>query len=134
MSDCGVCIGTSDYDAPEWSNTDIVKACRKPFLCCECKREVPKGKSYEKSVMKYEGEFYTYRTCMDCVNIRDGLRCGRGFLYESLWDDITEVFDQITTGCLAKIETASAKAYFVERWRKWKGLDSPTPGPSPANT
>jgi hypothetical protein len=124
MSDCGVCIGTSDYDAPEWSNTDIVKACRKPFLCCECKREVPKGKPYEKSVMKYEGDFYTYRTCMDCVNIRDGLRCGQGFLCESLWDDITEVFDQITTGCLAKIETASAKAYFVERWRKWKGLES----------
>jgi hypothetical protein len=40
-----------------------------------------------------------------------------------LWERISEVFDEINTGCLSKIETASAKTYLVSRWRKWKGLD-----------
>ena len=124
MSDCSVCIGYSDYDAPEWSNVTIIKKSRKPVVCCECARELPKGTPYERAAMKYCGDFYCYRSCMDCVHIRDGLRCG-GFLYESLWDSINEIFDQVTTGCLEKIETASAKAYFLERWRKWKGLDQP---------
>ena len=35
-------------------------------------------------------------------------------------------FERLTTACLAKIETASAKAYMLERWRRWKGLDPET--------
>jgi hypothetical protein len=133
MSECGVCIGSNDYGCAEWSDIKILK-CRKPHKCCECKREIPKGATYERAAMKYDGDFYCYRTCMDCVNIRDGLRCNRGFLFETLWESIEEVFGEITTGCLQKIETASAKAYLMERWRKWKGLEELPPGPSPANT
>ena len=65
---------------------------------------------------------------MDCYHIRNGLLCeGTGYGISNLWNEITEVFpDMKTTACLAKIKTPSAKAYLLERWRKWKGLTKDT--------
>jgi len=127
MSDgCGVCISGSDYDeGPEFYEAIEVKA-RKPHVCGECHRAIPKGTIYERVTGKWEGDVKTIKTCLDCMNIRDGLSCDGGFTHGTLWESIREVFDQMNTGCLAKIETASAKAYLVSRWRKWKGLDKIT--------
>lgn len=127
MSDCNVCIGGGDYDAWEFSSTSFQKA-RKPYKCSECNREIPKGITYERISGKCGGYSYieTFITCMDCVNIRNGLSCeGGGVGLGGLWEEITEVFSDVkSTACLAKIKTPSAKAYFLERWRKWKGLES----------
>jgi hypothetical protein len=51
-------------------------------------------------------------------------------MYGQLWAELEEVggedsggaFEHFTSGCLAKIETASAKAYLVERYNTWNGL------------
>lgn len=121
MSECDVCIGGNDYDGPEFWDCKTVTA-RKDYTCRECKRPIPKGTNHERVVGKWEGDFSTIRTCLDCADIRDGLTCGNGFLYGALWSDIREVSDQLTTACFNKITRASAKAYLVERWRQWKGL------------
>jgi hypothetical protein len=120
---CEVCIGNGDYDVgPEFHDANVVKA-RKAHRCYECRRTITAGSYYESVVGKWDGDFLTFKTCLDCMNIRDGLTCGSGFTYGELWENISEVFDEINTGCLVKIETASAKAYLVHRWRKWKGLE-----------
>ena len=56
--------------------------------------------------------------CNVCIGGCDGTRS-----FGNLWEEIREyVFPEMTTGCLAKIEEPSAKAYLIERWQEWKGL------------
>jgi hypothetical protein len=121
MSDCGVCIGGNDYEPWDFYHEKVVTA-RKPYKCGECYREIPKGAKYQRIVGKCCDSIDTYITCLDCKNIRSGLSCGPVGL-GMLWDEVGEVFSEIvSTACLAKIPTASAKAYFLDRWRQWKGL------------
>lgn len=122
MSDCGVCL-SGDYDcAAEFSDTSYAKA-RKVYRCCECHRDIAKGQEYERQVGKWEGDFYTYKTCMDCVNIRTAFACGGGYTFTRLWEDLSEYQRELNTGCLEKIKTPTAKAYFLERLRKWRGIE-----------
>jgi hypothetical protein len=122
MNNCAVRIGADDYDPPTFYDEKEVTA-RKLHKCCECHRPITPGTRYQKASGKWDGDFHSYYTCLDCWNIREGLRCESGFLFGQLWEQITENFAELkSTACLTKISTASAKAYFLERWRKWKGL------------
>ncbi len=123
MKECGVCIG-GDWDSdgsPEFYTIKIVKA-RKDHKCLECQRHIQKGAEYERQSGKFDGEIFSDKICLDCVNIRDGLLCGEPVLTGQLWEEIGNIFPQLTTACIAKIESASAKAYLVQRWLQWKGL------------
>lgn len=130
MADCGVCISGGNLDGYfEMYEAGIVKI-RKDHKCEECRRVIIKGQQCERVSGKWEGAFFAAHTCLDCVNIRDGLNCdGEPIALGALWESIDEcdVFRNLTTGCLAKIETASAKAYLLERWRAWKGLSGERP-------
>lgn len=122
MSECDVCIGGCD-DPMEMIAERIV-TCRKSFRCCECRREIQPGEQYEKHVGRYDGQLLTYRTCLLCVEIRTVFSCGKGWMYESLWDDLREYgFEHLTTAspCFTKL-SAAAKAFTLERWREWRGL------------
>jgi hypothetical protein len=120
---CGVCIGGGrDYDgSPEfYSMKDVVA--RKEHVCGECGRAIPKGAMYERVSGKFDGDLFSEKTCMDCAHIRDGLSCDEGVPHGILWQEIRNIFPHFTTGCLNKVESASAKAYLLQRWREWKGL------------
>jgi hypothetical protein len=52
------------------------------------------------------------------------MRCGNGFYYECLWEEMRDyVFPEMTTGCLNRLKTSVAKQFLIERWKKWKGLN-----------
>lgn len=125
MSDCNICIG--EYgDSGNWDFfNQIIRKARKNHNCCECDRQIIVGQEYEYSAGKWEGDLMDYKTCLDCSNIRKGLVCDGGtYGVGDMWNEIKEVFpDMKTTACLAKIKTPGAKAYLLERWREWKGLD-----------
>jgi hypothetical protein len=124
MSDCGACIGGGDYDGtPEFWNVTNKKA-HKAHRCGECQREIPSGSIYESVAGKYDGDFYTAKTCSVCAEIRDAFACdeGAGPAYGQLWYDMTQAFPAITTGCFERLTTPEAKAYLRERWLKWKGI------------
>lgn len=124
MAGCGICIGGGDFDGMiEMLDLKITRT-RKEHKCYECRRSIPKGAECERGSGLWEGKFDTWHTCMDCYHIRQGLTCDGPAALGSLWMDIADAFTYggFTSACLAKIETASAKAYLVERWRKWKGL------------
>jgi hypothetical protein len=124
VSGCDVCIGGEfDGDSNEFYSSAIRKA-RKPFICCECRRTVERGTEYERAAMKYEGEFFTYKTCSLCVEIRTVFTCGRSWLVECLWEDMRDyAFERLTTAseCFTKL-TPQAKRFVLDQWRKWKGL------------
>lgn len=123
MSDCGVCIGAEAEDgSPEFYEAAYHTA-RKEHICGECRRVIAKGSRYEYASGKFDGDFFAFKTCLDCEAIRNAFNCGSAILHGELWQQMRDYgFEQMTTGCLAKIETASAKAYLIERWQKWKGL------------
>jgi hypothetical protein len=123
MSDCDVCIGSSDGGNAEFSET-VTRKSRKPFVCCECHRTTPKGDLYEICHMRYEGEWLVYRTCSLCVEIRNVFTCGKGWTFECLWESMRDyAFEKLTTACKCFMKLSpEAKAFTLERWRKWKGL------------
>jgi hypothetical protein len=124
MTGCGVCIGGGDYDGAYEFQSEAIRRARKQHKCYECHRPILPGQQYHYFSGKWEGEMDSYHTCLDCNNIRRGLSCdGQWPPFGQLWDDITQAFRELrSTACLEKIPTASAKAYFLDRWRKWKGL------------
>lgn len=121
MGDCGVCIGGGGDDGEycAFSNAEYPKA-RKPHKCQECYREIAIGSEYERYSGVYDNAFFTHKTCMDCFHIRRGLQCNNAITFGQLWEEVYYIFPEVTTGCLQRIKTPSAKAYFIERWNEWK--------------
>lgn len=129
MSECGVCIGGNfGYEIEDYSRR--ITTSRDGLVCCECHRPIPTDAKHEEVTGSDEdGEEVEYITCLDCMNIAEGLSCD-GRCHSRLWDDLEEsggedgdaAFEAFSEACVAKVQTASAKAYLVERWRKWKGL------------
>lgn len=123
MSGCDVCIGHDNDDPAEFCEVEIRKA-RKSHKCCECGREIEPGESYEHVRGKWYGEIDSFDTCLLCVEIRTVFSCGESWQYQSLWEDMEEyAFERLTTAseCFTEL-SAEAKAFVLERWRKWKGL------------
>lgn len=127
MSDCGVCIGGNhgfeidDYDAS-------VVVADMASTCFECGRDIPAGSEYELATgtNSEDGDEVSYGTCLDCMNIANGLACERR-VHSTLWEDLEECdegsgFHNFSEACVAKVATVSAKKYLRERWLKWKGL------------
>jgi hypothetical protein len=127
MSDCGVCIGGYDSDGyPEFYNSGRPKA-RKEHRCEDCRRTIAKGQVYRRDSGKFDGELFSYKTCLICDEIRQAFTCAEydqvGPPPGDLWSDIQEMmFPNLTTACFDKLSTPKAKAYLRERWIAWKGL------------
>lgn len=121
MTDCGVCLSDDFCEGPTIYAEKVVTA-RKPHSCCECGRSIPAGAKYQRVCGLWDGRFDTFRTCMDCVNIREAFRCGGGFIFCQLWETLHEFRNDINTGCLERIKTPSAKSYYLERLREMRGI------------
>lgn len=122
MSDCGVCLDSGYDETPTLYNDNFFKA-RKSHRCCECGRQIAVGSQYQRVEALWDGNFDTYKTCMDWWNIREAFRCGGGFLFERLWDDLNEYKNDINFDCVKNIKTPSAKAYYLERLREMRGIE-----------
>lgn len=46
---------------------------RKPHRCCECRREIAKGETYERTSGIWGGEPHRYKTCIPCADLRSDL-------------------------------------------------------------
>ena len=127
MSDCGVCIYGDDSGYTEFCDSRIQKARRAAF-CCECEKPIDVGQKYEYAYGKTEGHFWTVKTCLMCAEIADTFYCEGRMYGGSLWDSMKCVFPDMTTGCLAKLETAAAKAFLLAQWNEWKFGRTPPSG------
>ena len=123
MSDCGVCIGVEPDGTCDFFVQEIRKA-RKPHRCCECNKEIQIGERYEHARGKFYGEMWNSDTCLICAEIAEAFYCNGRMFGGELWQDMDdcEVWQGMTTGCLDRLKTASAKAELMRRWQEWKGL------------
>lgn len=77
--DCG--------DMPEFSRRDV-RTAAKPHTCCECRRTIGAGEVYEVAVGRWEGTMLTFKTCDDCLDLRQAyVEAGYCHTYEQLWAD-----------------------------------------------
>ena len=121
--DCGICIYAKYDDGPSvWSTT--WRVARKPTRCVECRRPIVAGQRYEFVSGKWDGEWSTYKTCAECVEIRLAFACDGTWTYTTLWEDLEDGFQMLTTGCFEKLTTVAAKTLLREQWAAWKGLSS----------
>jgi hypothetical protein len=74
-----------------------VKA-RKKYTCCECLRTIEPGTRYFKSTGHQDGEFYYFKTCLDCSDLRKEigglLGCGIDICFSELSEVIEECIDK----------------------------------------
>lgn len=123
MSDCGVCIGVEDCDGySDFTSRETPRA-RKAHRCCECRTAIVPGQSYVRDSGKFDGDFYSEKTCLPCAEIRDCFCCGNGFVFGELWEQMRDyVFPEIALGCTERVSTVEAKALIRQRWLEWKGI------------
>jgi hypothetical protein len=104
MGDCA-CVWVPDYDPAEiyWRK---IRTARKPKNCEECRREIAPGERYEHVQMRYEDDWSSFATCLDCVSIRESFFCD-GWLHGSMLDDLAEhlynVNGEVASKCISPL-------------------------------
>jgi len=82
------CVYIENDGGPEFIRETLPKA-RKIHLCSECHSKIQPGSIYERAEGVWDGDFRTYKTCLDCKSVRDEFFCD-GWTYEQLWNDLYE--------------------------------------------
>lgn len=105
---CG-CIYT-DCDGDGAVLSQAIRTAAKKHDCTECQRTIEKGEKYEVYNGVFDGDFFTSKTCPDCLSARNEFFCG-GYCLESIWDDIrTHIFElegEISSECIARLTPRS---------------------------
>jgi len=89
---------------------------RKQHKCCECRRVIEVGEKYNIEITVYDGGIKRYKTCLDCMSIRDEF-FKEGFYYGStkwmLRDHINECGGDISESSIEAL-TPGARAMVCE--------------------
>lgn len=104
MGECG-CVYVDVDGCMELSSTKYPVA-RKEHKCGECRKVIVPGEKYESVSGMYDGHFDTYKTCLDCVSMRDAFFCN-GYHYTMIWEDfgehLREMGGSIDADCIAQV-------------------------------
>lgn len=102
--ECACEIHIEHDGGPEYSNIKFPKA-RKTHQCGECYRDILPGEKYEKITAKWDGDFSTHKTCLDCRSIRD--QFFTSWMYGQIWEHldnfIADVSGEISESCIAEL-------------------------------
>lgn len=60
-----------DYEPAEMYVANLAKKAYKTHQCSECFRRINEGESYEKVVGKWDGNIGSFKTCVNCLAVRD---------------------------------------------------------------
>jgi hypothetical protein len=118
---CDVSIGGYDGDGPEFFHVATVTA-RKPHKCDECGGALQPGQRYERSSGKWEGDWSTHRSCLQCGEIT--AEFGEDYAFGQFWPEMESAWAHGAhlQACLNRLKTVPAKERMRQQWMKWKGL------------
>lgn len=111
MNECSCVYVDADLGPAQWRIGPYTRRARKRHKCSECDREIIPGEKYEYLVARWSDmrKADTYRTCRDCLSVRDVFYC-EGFFHEMVWemlrDHIREAEGQIDLDCLIGLTPA----------------------------
>lgn len=116
---CCPLIG-NDGEPPSVYRTETRRA-RKQYWCEECGEDIKAGDRYEyTSVLGSGGHWWTARTCLSCVEIRNHFACN-GWTSGQVWSDLQEnFFPNMKAGgpCMQGLSPAAKDRLFTLR-TKW---------------
>lgn len=106
MEDCS-CVYSCCDDGPRPEFLDVLmRTAAKVHKCTECGRDIVPGEKYENVKGKWDGFFDTFKTCVDCLSVRDAFFCD-GYAYGGIWEELWVHFDyigyEVSSDCLAKL-------------------------------
>lgn len=65
-----------------------MRQARKQHACCECQALIEPGDPYFFEKGNWEGDFEEFKTCVDCLSVRNSLRPAG--TYGAMWEDVEE--------------------------------------------
>ena len=83
------CCYAGDMDPADVTNVTWHKAA-KVHTCCECGIKIQQGEDYEHVKQLYDHNWYDYKTCEKCADLRDSLGDVMCVAYEGLEDAFTD--------------------------------------------
>lgn len=84
------CISESGVEPSELIVEKKALAAR-PYKCCECGEEIPAGTEYWKETARDDGIVSHYKTCLDCLSVREHLFCD--FFFTKIWSTIQDFIE-----------------------------------------
>lgn len=114
MSDYS-CVYVDYVKGPECF-TDSIRKARKEHKCCECGDAIKRGDKYEETTGIWDGKPNRYRTCLDCLSVRNAFFCDGWFytfVWENLYEHLRDCAHTTPTEALAKL-TPDARASVCE--------------------
>lgn len=104
MSSCS-CVYVGNYLSNS-STCFEMRVSKKIHQCGECMRDIQKSEEYERSVVFYDGSASTYKTCLDCLSIRNEFFCN-AWMFTTIWDDlkchIRTLNGEISSKCIMEL-------------------------------
>jgi len=104
MESCA-CV-TVDVDSQAEFHAAEHRRAGKEHKCSECGRTIGIREEYEHVSGMWDGDFSRFKTCLDCLSIRNAFFCD-GFNFEMLRDDLWEhVWDtqgEIPEDCISRL-------------------------------
>lgn len=114
--------GDGDYDTSYTLTQKSVQA-RKSHKCSECKKVINRGDTYELFKGVWDGKIETYKTCLDCVSLRDTFFCD--WIFTNLWDDFIDYVweDGISFDNISKLTLGAKEHVYKIIENYWDRLD-----------
>jgi len=63
-----------DFDEPPKVFSQRIVKAKKPHKCCECRKEIKPGDTYEYTFGVWGGDAAAYKTCEPCADLRESLQ------------------------------------------------------------
>lgn len=104
MSDCS-CIYVDYEDSPRLYKANE-RTARKSHQCTECGREIEPGERYECAVGDWGDGLSVYKTCADCLSVRNEFFC-ESWIFTEVWErvgeHISDLSGNISERCIASL-------------------------------
>lgn len=100
-------------------HTQVIRRARKEHKCCECKRVIGPRESYTPESGIWDGEPMRFKTCMDCMSVRDALFCE--WEYGNIWREVREWINETCGDLPPKTHemTMAARLKLAGYWDEW---------------
>lgn len=114
-----------DCDEKAEKFTSCMPKARKPHRCCECRREIAIGETYSLENGNWEGSWQKFRTCVDCLSIRNAFFCG-GYEYETVLEHVEEYINsangEVSSDWIMQLTPRAADKIFGMIEKCWKRI------------
>ena len=90
----------------------------KEHRCSECREPIGKGAQHELAKGVWDSSWWSFRTCLSCVEIRTHFACEGGWVYGELWAQLEDNFfpDMKAGGpCMEGLSPAAKERLFTRR-------------------